>query len=274
MKRNLTIGSEIETVHGKFELLEKTKMSNRSYLYKLKCKTCGYEFTTYSINRCLCNKCKKQKTIDNYIGMKTDVYEILEFVEKKNKTPFYKVRCLKCGTESIKSLKTIILVKDNCENCRQGNYRKPTLNAPYNCIKGAYMRGAADRNLTWELSDEDFNNLISSNCYYCGSEPKEYQGDKRFNKSGIPFLRNGIDRLDSSKGYIKDNCVSCCEDCNRMKMQMTSDHFLKHVEKIYNYTVSKRSQTIPNGSTSQANGDGNGVPLTDNAAGEEIVESA
>jgi hypothetical protein len=59
-----------------------------------------------------------------------------------------------------------------------------------------------------------------------------------------------------------------------MKMQMTSDHFLKHVEKIYNYTVSKRSQTIPNGSTSQANGDGNGVPLTDNAAGEEIVESA
>jgi hypothetical protein len=59
-----------------------------------------------------------------------------------------------------------------------------------------------------------------------------------------------------------------------MKMQMSKEYFLNHIEKIHNYIISKRSQTIPQGSTSQAEGDGNGVLLIGNAKGEEIVESA
>ena len=273
MKRQLTIGSEIRTVHGHFKLLDKIKCNNRSYLYKLKCNNCGYEFTTRFINRCICNECRKSKTINKYVGLKTDVYEILEFIEKKKHTLFYRVRCLKCNKQSIKSLRTIMVVKDNCEFCRQGNYRIPTINAPINCIKGQYIRGAMERNFEWNLNDNEFKNLISQSCYYCGAAPKQYKQDLRFNKSNIPFLRNGIDRLDSNKGYIIDNCVPCCENCNRMKMQLSENEFLTRVEKIYNYAVLKRSQTIPIGSTSQVNGDGNGVPLTVIAEGEEIVES-
>lgn len=55
---------------------------------------------------------------------------------------------------------------------------------------------------------------------------------------------------------------------------MSESSFINHIEKIHNYIVSKRSQTIPKGSTLQTNGNGNGVPLSDNAEGEEIVESA
>ena len=87
------------------------------------------------------------------------------------------------------------------------------------------------------------------------------------------FLRVGIDRKDSSKGYTLENCVSCCDICNRMKMQMSENTFLNRIEQIYNYSVLKRSQTIPIGSTLQANGSGNRVCPKDNAEGKEIVES-
>lgn len=273
MKRKLTIGSEIKTEHGSFKLLEKTKINSHSYLYKLKCKICGFEFTTKNINRCVCNICRKNKTINNYIGLKTNVYEILDFVETKKKTPYYKVKCLKCGRESIKSLRTIINTRDNCEYCRQGNYKKPTIAAPINCVKGEYIRGAVERNLEWKLTDSEFEKLIFSNCFYCGSKPKKYKSDNRFNKTDNLFLRVGIDRKDSSKGYVFENCVPCCDICNRMKMQMSENTFLNRIEQIYNYSVLKRSQTIPIGSTLQANGSGNGVYPKDIAEGKEIVES-
>lgn len=48
---------------------------------------------------------------------------------------------------------------------------------------------------------------------------------------------NGIDRLDSEKGYVKENCVPCCWDCNRMKQTLTEQQFLKKVEQIYNYRM-------------------------------------
>ena len=67
---------------------------------------------------------------------------------------------------------------------------------------------------------------------------------------------NGIDRIDSNIGYIKENCVSCCWTCNKMKNNFSQKEFLEKINKIYcNF---KSSTTIPQGSTSQANGDGNG----------------
>jgi hypothetical protein len=46
-------------------------------------------------------------------------------------------------------------------------------------------------------------------CYYCGE------------------LSKGIDRLDSTKGYEVENCVSCCEQCNYMKLDYTQEEFIK-----------------------------------------------
>lgn len=76
---------------------------------------------------------------------------------------------------------------------------------------------------------------------------------------------NGIDRIDSTKGYSADNCVPCCSKCNRMKLDHSIEDFKNHISKIYNHFV-KGSETIENTSTndgseqstSQANGGGNG----------------
>ena len=38
--------------------------------------------------------------------------------------------------------------------------------------------------------------------------------------------------MDCNGGYIKENCVSCCEMCNYMKGTLTPDVFLKRIEHI------------------------------------------
>ena len=45
----------------------------------------------------------------------------------------------------------------------------------------------------------------------------------------------GVDRVDSDKFYDIDNCVPCCEECNKMKLNMTTEKFLGHINKIHDY---------------------------------------
>lgn len=57
----------------------------------------------------------------------------------------------------------------------------------------------------------------------------------RYCKNSDPQPLNGIDRIDSSKGYTIDNCVSCCPLCNQMKSNIDQNMFLTQIEKIYNF---------------------------------------
>lgn len=83
-----------------------------------------------------------------------------------------------------------------------------------------YQRDAKKRNFNFNISFENFTKITSNNCFYCGdfSEGKNYCG---------------IDRVNSDLGYDITNCVSCCEQCNSMKLNWTVEEFLKKIEKIY-----------------------------------------
>lgn len=84
----------------------------------------------------------------------------------------------------------------------------------------------------FNITKEQFRELIYSNCFYCGKHP-EQQTVKRcvngINKS------NGIDRVDNEIGYIYENCVCCCKVCNTMKMNLSVYEFLNHISKIFKY---------------------------------------
>jgi hypothetical protein len=58
--------------------------------------------------------------------------------------------------------------------------------------------------------------------------------NRKYNNSE-PIFVNGVDRVDSNGDYVKDNCVPCCTTCNRMKMDMSYNIFIKHIIKIRNY---------------------------------------
>ena len=144
-----------------------------------------------------------------------------------------------------------------------------------NYLYKTYKTNAGKRKHEFHLTQEEFENIISQNCHYCGEPPKPMSEELRINR-GNPnqplFYYNGVDRLDSNGDYTTTNCVPCCSMCNYMKNIYSYDEFLTHIKRIYRY-LNLGSETIPIGSTSQAKGDGNGEPLTDNAEGEDIVRT-
>lgn len=82
----------------------------------------------------------------------------------------------------------------------------------------SYLRGAISRGLTFSLSVEQFNSIITNtDCVFCGT-----------NKT------IGVGRIDSSKHYVMDNCQPCCTLCNLMKRNMSDNDFILHITKIIN----------------------------------------
>ena len=56
-------------------------------------------------------------------------------------------------------------------------------------------------------------------------------------RSGIPITYNGIDRIDSTKGYFNDNVVSCCKVCNRAKSNLSLEDFKQWAANLYLKTI-------------------------------------
>jgi len=81
-------------------------------------------------------------------------------------------------------------------------------------------RHAEQRGVVYDLSRDEVRELAKSPCVYCG-------------ETDI----NGIDRVDSSKGYTPENSVSCCSTCNYMKRSHSVEDFKKQIERIYEHSV-------------------------------------
>lgn len=94
-----------------------------------------------------------------------------------------------------------------------------------------YRRHARTLSLPFELTEEGFRGLTSASCYYCNTEP--VQRKKATAESHGVYRYNGIDRLDSTKGYVAGNVVSCCGPCNRAKGATPVHEFLDWVRRVY-----------------------------------------
>lgn len=105
----------------------------------------------------------------------------------------------------------------------------------YHCFQGIYNQIKFRHNKRFEkgtlISIEEAEQICLMNCFYCGQEP--YQ-------SPLSVFRyrnkiNGIDRIDTSKGYISENCVAACRTCNTMKLNHTVKFMYEHMGKILTY---------------------------------------
>lgn len=73
---------------------------------------------------------------------------------------------------------------------------------------------AEKRNLEFNLDDEDVRKLLErKTCYYTGA---------KFNNLN-PNYKRTIDRIDCSKGYVKDNVVACTHNINQIKNLILED---------------------------------------------------
>lgn len=81
-------------------------------------------------------------------------------------------------------------------------------------LKGRFatsIKTAKYRNLSWELSFEEFSELVSDECFYCNG----FLGSSK--NTGC-----GLDRVDNNLGYEYDNVVPCCKNCNKIKNNFLS----------------------------------------------------
>jgi hypothetical protein len=98
-----------------------------------------------------------------------------------------------------------------------------------NQIINIYKQSARKYDRVCDLTTEQFKSLLESPCFYCGTV--------KYNTKKIPghgsFGYNGIDRVDTNKGYTMDNVVPCCKVCNFAKNDMPQDDFFEWIRTSY-----------------------------------------
>ena len=82
-----------------------------------------------------------------------------------------------------------------------------------------YKNRAKKKKIPFDLTKEDFDVLIRDACKYCQRSPTTWFG---------------IDRVVPSLGYVLENVVSCCFDCNVDKLEDDIDTMMARNERIAN----------------------------------------
>lgn len=140
-----------------------------------------------------------------------------------------KKTCVICGiTKDIKSFRKGATYKDGrsprCGSCRHSSDKPDTLKDKMYF----WSYGAKKRNIQWDLTLDDLENLPKI-CHYTGVDLVL-----------TPNQENTIslDRLDSSRGYTKDNIVFCCADINKMKLEFNKDYFIRMCHRVSGFNAS------------------------------------
>ena len=113
------------------------------------------------------------------------------------------VTCTGCNDNQAK--------QDKKRKDRVRNYKEENMKNITRYFK-EYITSASKRGYDMNMDYETFSEFVIKSCYYCGHQ----------NEDEV----NGIDRVDNSKGYSKENCVTACWKCNRIKHMYTREFFL------------------------------------------------
>lgn len=148
------------------------------------------------------------------------------------------IKHLECGTVyTARPQNHLQTPGGSCHTCKANNaslFKRTTRYGLQVTHKVAVSKDRAQkRGLDWELSQSTAEDLLVSDCHYCGT-PSQNVGHK--NRASTQYAgMNGIDRVDNSLGYVDGNCVSCCRTCNVAKGTMTTEEFRAWVQRIYNH---------------------------------------
>jgi 5-methylcytosine-specific restriction endonuclease McrA len=85
-----------------------------------------------------------------------------------------------------------------------------------------YRQKAQRKSREWDLSQQAFAALVTDSCHYCGLTPES------------PAI-NGVDRLDSARGYTEENVVTACAQCNYAKRNQSTEQFLAWAKRLADF---------------------------------------
>jgi len=141
-------------------------------------------------------------------------------------------------------------------SCGCKNFTRPHKNALSNPVdaswKGLFYRtknAARKRCIAWNLLFDEWFGLVQMPCTWCGIEPFE-RYNVAISKNGNSQRQhltdavlqgwikyNGIDREDSTVGYLIQNCKPCCKWCNFAKNEMTEWQFKEWIRKVAEHAL-------------------------------------
>lgn len=193
----------------------------------------------------------KRKYLNCEIGQKFNRLEILDIFKENN---YWKVK-VKCDCGTIKTTNRHSVISGRSRSCgcySIENVKKYFTGRPSKCRKekgyagvtaaiGQVKNSAKKRNIEYNLTREQAQFIMSKNCVYCNQPPSQFslsrKSYKNHSNDGFKhsqFIHNGIDRIDSSIGYIYENCVPACGKCNVMKKDYSINEWFEHMQKIIN----------------------------------------
>ena len=144
-----------------------------------------------------------------------------------------------CGKDLVTRRGNLVLGYTKSCGCLALEIRTlPEGEASFNRALSYYKYNALKRDIEWSLTEGQFKTLTQQNCHYCGSKPSTIQKSRHNNGD---YTYNGIDRIDSDRGYDIDNVVPCCEKYNFSKRDQPYEEFIKWLDKI---TLFKRKEVV------------------------------
>jgi len=161
---------------------------------------------------------------------------VKELSQKHRKVFLWLCKC-DCGKDHITARYNLIRGDSRSCGCYRSDITKIRERMqPYQALYNIVVKRAEKRKISFELSYEEFVDFTNTcACYYCGDEVKW----TKFNTGKNPKAYN-LDRINSSKGYSKDNCHVCCFACNMFKGSWSETSFLNHINKIHDNFRSHR----------------------------------
>ena len=173
-----------------------------------------------------------------FVDLKNRIFGRLVVQEQATNGECGRVRwhCIcECGTRTIAFADNLGAGRTKSCGCDQGVRRGKRVPA-YKYVWFNYKGSAKRRNLSFDLTLERFAQLIAQRCDYCGREPSQAMSPSQMRHPSYETFRyNGLDRIDSTKGYVESNVVPCCKTCNELKSNKSREEFLAAVEAIHEF---------------------------------------
>lgn len=194
---------------------------------------------------------------DKFVGLKFNYLTVVKR-EFGHKRATYVCECV-CG--KIKKIRKDHLVGNKIQSCgckagylmkekfkkigyisplyRKDNYAARTK------IFSRYKRDAAERGMLFTVSFETFIEIALADCFYCGKSADKLS---KVNASRSQIYYTGVDRKDNSIGYVDDNLISCCTQCNMIKGSSISFEEMIQVSNLLKKLRSNNGGLIENNS--------------------------
>lgn len=184
------------------------------------------------------------KDCNNYIGRRfgrlLTIDQYRKYHEQSECDRLFLVTVCDCGKSKTFLSTNLVRKKNSVLSC--GCLPKRLENGKY--ISGREFHiiksGARIRDLLFEITISDIEKKYltqDKKCFYTRISLRFNKLSKRVSGKEIISLGNAsVDRIDSSKGYTKDNIQIVHKDINRMKLASSHEDFIRMCHKVADYS--------------------------------------